>query len=63
MLRLAEAKQRYGVMDEAQQKEIESRFAVHLQSKNTFAYKIYLKSGLKSRAVAGAFNEWLIGKL
>ena len=60
---LAYAKQRYAALDEAQQKEIESRFAVYLQANNTFVSQIYLKSGLKSGAVAGAFNEWLVGKL
>ena len=60
---LADAKRRYAAMEEAQQKKIESQFAAHLQASNTFAYKIYLKSGLKSGAVTGAFNEWLVGEL
>lgn len=61
--RLADAKQRYGAMGVAQQKEIESLFAAHLQAINTFAYKAYLKSGLESGMVAGAFHEWLAGEL
>ena len=61
--RLADARQRYAATDVAQQKEIESRFAAHLQANNTFAYKAYLKSGLESGVVLGAFHQWLIGKL
>ena len=61
-LRLADAKQRYGAMEVVQQKEIESRFAAHLQATNTFAYKAYQKSGLDSGMVAGAFYEWLVGE-
>ncbi len=61
--RLANAKQRYGAMEEAQQKEIESGFAAHLQANNKFAYKTYSKSGLGSGVVAGAFHEWLLGEL
>lgn len=61
--RLADAKQRYGAMEAAQQKEIEVRFAAHLQATNAFAYKAYLKSGLESGMVAGTFYEWLVGEL
>lgn len=61
--RLADAKQRYGAMEVAQQKEIETRFAAHLQATNTFAYKAYLKSGMESGIVAGAFHEWLVSEL
>jgi hypothetical protein len=61
--RLADAKQRYEAMEAVQQKEIESRFAAHLQASNTFAYKAYLKSGLDSGMVAGAFYEWLVDEL
>lgn len=60
---LADAQKSYATMDVAQQKETESRFAAHLQANNTFAYKAYLKSGLVSGVVLGAFNEWLVGKL
>jgi len=61
--RLADAKQCYAAMQAAQQKEIESRFAAHLQATNTFAYKAYLKSWLESSMVAGAFHEWLVSEL
>lgn len=61
--RLADAKQRYAAMDVAQQKEIKFRFAAHLQASNGFAYKAYCTTGLKSGMVAGAFHEWLAGKL
>jgi hypothetical protein len=61
--RLANAKHRYEAMDVVQQKEIESQFATHLQATNTFAYKVYLKSGLESGVVVGAFHEWLVDKL
>lgn len=61
--RLADAKQRYGAMEAAQQKEIEVRFAAHLQATNAFAYKAYLKSGLESGMVAATFHEWLVDEL
>lgn len=61
--RLADAKQRYGAMEVAQQKEIESRFAAHLQASNGFAYKAYRTTGLDSGMVAGAFFEWLVDEL
>lgn len=61
--RQSDAKQRYAAMEAAQQKEIESQFAAHLQATNTFAYKAYLKSGLDSGMVAGTFHEWLVGEL
>lgn len=60
---LADAKQRYGAMEVVQQKEIESRFAAHLQASNNFAYKTYCQSGLASGVVAGVFNEWLANQL
>lgn len=59
----AEAKRKYAAMEAAQQKEIESRFAMYLQATNTFAYKAYLKSGLESGMVAGTFHGWLVGEL
>lgn len=61
--RLADAKQRYAAMEAAQKKEIETQFAAHLQTTNTFAYKTYRKSGLKSGVVSGAFKEWLLDGL
>lgn len=60
---LAEAKQHYVAMDLSQQKEIESRFAAHLQAANKFVYKMYSKSGLESGVVAGAFQDWFAGEL
>ena len=50
-------------MKAEQQKDIESRFAAHLQATNTFAYKAYLKSELESGMVAGTFHEWLVSEL
>ncbi len=61
--RLADAKLRYAAMEVAQQKEIESRFAAHLQASNGFAYKAYCTTGLDSGVVAGAFFEWLVDEL
>lgn len=60
---LAYAKQQYAAMEAAQQKEIESRFAEHLQISNGFAYKAYCATGLDSGMVAGAFSEWLVDEL
>lgn len=61
--RLADARQRYAALEIAQQKEIESRFAAHLQASNGFAYKAYRTTGLGSGMVAGTFYEWLAGEL
>lgn len=61
--RLAGAKQRYGEMEEGQQKEIKLRFVAHLQATNKFAYKAYCATGLDTGMVAGAFYEWLASEL
>lgn len=60
---LADAKQRFAAAGMAHQKEIEARFAVQLEATNSFAYKVYLKSGLNAGVVAGAFHEWLVKEL
>lgn len=60
---LADAKERYAVMEEAQQQELKFQFASHLSATNSFAHNAYQKSGLDSSVVAGAFHEWLVGKL
>jgi hypothetical protein len=60
---LADAKQRYVTLEVSQQKEIESRFAAHLQATNTFVYQAYQKSGLQSGMVAGTFHGWLVEEL
>ncbi|MDH2917445.1 MAG: hypothetical protein PXX77_11295 [Gallionella sp.] len=60
--RLANAKQRYGAMDEVQKREIKLRFAAHLQVFNGFAYKAYCTTELESGMVAGTFYEWLAGE-
>lgn len=61
--RQAAAKQEYAAMDAAQQKDVESRFAAHLQGTSIIVYKAYQKSGMASGMVAGAFYGWLVGEL
>lgn len=59
----ADAKLRFEATGAEQKKEVESRFAVHLEATNKFAYRSYCKSGLESGIVGGAFNEWLVSEL